>query len=255
MAESALARPKAASAPVARRAPGPVALPRHVAIIMDGNRRWARRRGLSLVDGYRAGLEALRRALEACHELSLETVTLFAFSSENWRRPSSEVRALMEIFSSYLRDEIQPLDERGVRVRFVGERRRFSRRLQAQMRDAEQRTARHSDRHLAVAMDYGGRWDIAQAASAIARSAAAGELDPASVDVETVARHVSLADLAPVDLCIRTAGEKRLSNFLLWQLAYAELYFTDTLWPEFDADALHRAIATYRARDRRFGSD
>ena len=240
--------------PVEFRAPAATILPRHIAIIMDGNRRWARRRGLSLVDGYRAGLEALRGVMSACHELSLETLTLFAFSSENWLRPKNEIRALMEIFSAYLRDEVQALDERGVRVRFVGERERFSRRLQAQMRDAEERTARHDERHLAVAMNYGGRWDIAQAASRIARLAVDGQLDPASVDIDTVARYVSLSDLPPVDLCIRTAGERRLSNFLLWQLAYAELYFTDMLWPEFDADALHRAIETYGARDRRFGS-
>ncbi len=229
--------------------------PRHIAIIMDGNRRWARRAGLGYIDGYRAGLDAVRRVMAACHELELEALTLFAFSSENWSRPRHEVRALMGIFSSYLREEVQGLDERGVRVRFVGERDRLSRRLQRQMQDAEQRTARHARRHLAVAMNYGGQWDIAQAAAAIARRAAAGQLDPALVDIDMVASHMSLADLPPVDLCVRTAGEQRLSNFLLWQLAYAELYFTDALWPEFDADSLHRAIQSYRGRSRRFGSD
>lgn len=227
--------------------------PRHVAIIMDGNNRWAQRRGVRGSVGHRAGVEAIRGVLDAFRRRGVCIVTLFAFSSENWQRPSAEVRALMSLFSSYLDGEVRRLADDGVRIRFIGRRDRFSRGMQKQMEYAEQSTRFNRETTLVIAADYGGQWDIANAARALADKVAHGELAVQSIDEAQVDRHVALADLPKPDLCIRTAGEHRISNFLLWQLAYAELYFSDVLWPDFSAADVDEALAAYAGRERRFG--
>lgn len=228
-------------------------LPRHVAIIMDGNNRWARRRGLRGAAGHKAGVETIRTVLDAFRQRGVRTVTLFAFSSENWQRPSAEVRALMNLFSSYLESEVRKLYEDGVRVRFIGRRDRFSRGLQKQMDYAEQLTRFNRQTTLVIAADYGGQWDIANAARVLAERVARGELSPADIDEAQMDFHTALSDLPKPDLCIRTAGEHRVSNFLLWQLAYAELYFSEVLWPDFSAADVDEALAAYARRERRFG--
>jgi undecaprenyl diphosphate synthase len=228
-------------------------VPAHVAIIMDGNGRWAEQRGYPRVFGHRRGATALRATVRACAERGVRVLTVFAFSSENWRRPSAEVGALMQLFLQSLRREVRRLHEAGVRLRFVGERGRFDPTLQARMAEAEELTAGNERMTLVVAVNYGGRWDIAQAARALAGEVAAGRLAPEAVDELALARHLALGDLPEPDLLIRTGGEQRISNFLLWQLAYAELYFTPVLWPDFDAEALDRALAWYAGRERRFG--
>ncbi|MEW5972947.1 MAG: polyprenyl diphosphate synthase [Pseudomonadota bacterium] len=228
-------------------------VPVHVAIIMDGNGRWAEQRGYPRVLGHRRGATALRATVRACIERGVRVLTVFAFSSENWRRPSSEVGALMKLFVQSLRREVRRLHEAGVRLRFVGERGRFESALQARMAEAEALTAGNERMTLVVAVNYGGRWDIAQAARALAEEVAAGRLAPEAVDEVALARHLALADLPEPDLLIRTGGEQRVSNFLLWQLAYAELYFTPVLWPDFSAAEIDRAIAWYAGRERRFG--
>ncbi len=228
-------------------------VPVHVAIIMDGNGRWAEQRGYPRVLGHRRGATALRATVRACIERGVRVLTVFAFSSENWRRPSSEVGALMQLFVQSLRREVRRLHEAGVRLRFVGERGRFEPALQARMAEAEALTAGNERMTLVVAVNYGGRWDIAQAARALAEEVAAGRLAPEAVDEVALARHLALGDLPEPDLLIRTGGEQRVSNFLLWQLAYAELYFTPVLWPDFNAAEIDRAIAWYARRERRFG--
>ena len=227
--------------------------PRHVAIIMDGNGRWAERRHLPRHFGHRAGVEAVRKVVKTCAQRGVEVLTLFAFSSENWRRPQKEVGLLMELFLVTLSKEVKRLHKNNVRLRLVGERGAFPERLQAKIAEGEQLTAGNDGLTLVIAANYGGRWDIGQAARALAERVARGELDPAAVNAETLAPHMSLADLPEPDLFIRTGGEKRVSNFLLWQLAYAELYFTDCLWPDFDDTALDAAFASYAGRQRRFG--
>lgn len=228
-------------------------VPAHVAIIMDGNGRWAEQRGYPRVLGHRRGATALRATVRACAERGVRVLTVFAFSSENWRRPSSEVGALMQLFLQSLRREVRRLHEAGIRLRFVGERGRFDPTLQARMAEAEKLTAGNERMTLVVAVNYGGRWDIVQAARALAGEVAAGRLAPEAVDEVALARHLALGDLPEPDLLIRTGGEQRISNFLLWQLAYAELYFTPVLWPDFDAEALDHALAWYAGRERRFG--
>jgi len=228
-------------------------MPRHIAIIMDGNNRWARRSGLPGSAGHRAGVEVVRTVLEACNERGIDVLTLFAFSSENWGRPEAEVRALMALFSRYLRREIRRLQKDNVCLRFIGRRDRFSPRLRRLMARTEQATAGNTSAILVLAVDYGGRWDIADAARRLARRAANGELDAEEIDETLLEQAVSLGDLPPPDLCIRTGGDARISNFLLWQFAYTELYFTEVLWPDFDAQALDAALADYAARERRFG--
>lgn len=233
--------------------PERVPVPRHVAIIMDGNNRWARRRGLPGAAGHRAGVEVVREVLEACDARGIEVLTLFAFSSENWGRPEAEVRALLALFSRYLRREVERLDRDGIRLRIIGRRDRFSPRLQRLMSRSEDATQSNSRATLVLAVDYGGQWDIANAARCLAERVAAGDLAPERVDEAALAACMSVADLAPPDLCIRTAGDHRVSNFLLWQFAYTELYFTDTLWPDFRPADLDSAIAEYSRRERRFG--
>ncbi|WP_323844816.1 polyprenyl diphosphate synthase [Microbulbifer magnicolonia] len=234
-------------------APGPRHNPRHVAIIMDGNGRWAARRGLPPSAGHKAGVERIRDLIEACRDRGVEALTLFAFSSENWQRPPKEVELLMSLFHSYLRKEAQRMREEGVRLRVIGRRDRFSPRLQRAIVEAEEITREGAGGNLVIAADYGGQWDIAQAARALAEEVAAGLRSPESITEQALGDHMQLADLPPVDLLIRTSGEQRISNFILWQAAYSEFYFTDTLWPDFGESALDAAIAAYRQRDRRFG--
>jgi undecaprenyl diphosphate synthase len=231
----------------------PAVVPRHVAIIMDGNSRWAKRRGLPGPAGHRAGVEAVRKVMQACRDQGVEVLTLFAFSSENWGRPRHEVRALLALLSRYLRTEVRQLQDDGVCLRFIGERGRFSVRLQRLMEHAERATANNCEATVVIAVDYGGQWDIASAARRLAERAAAGTLDPAAIDRDLLAGELSLSDLPLPDLCIRTGGDARISNFLLWHFAYSELYFTGTLWPDFGELELARALQDYSSRERRFG--
>jgi undecaprenyl diphosphate synthase len=221
-------------------------LPRHVAIVMDGNGRWAQQRSLTRTAGHREGAKAVRRIVKACSERGIEVLTLFAFSSENWRRPRPEVEVLMNLFLTTLRREIRRLDVANVRLRFIGDRSAFAATLQEYIAKAEQRTAANTGLTLIIAANYGGRWDIAQASRRVAEAAAAGRLPPGEVTADLLHRYTCLADLPEPDLFIRTGGEQRISNFLLWQLAYTELYFTDRLWPDFDDEALDAAFVRLR---------
>lgn len=228
-------------------------VPRHVAIIMDGNNRWAKKRGMSAANGHRAGVEVIRSLLKHCQARGVEVVTLFAFSSENWQRPTLEVQALMRLFSRYLDSETKQLHADGVRLRFIGSREQFSAGLCKQMDYSEQLTRFNKTTQLVIAVDYGGQWDIVNAARHLAQQVKVGELEPAEIDVALFDRAVCLADLPRPDLCIRTAGEQRISNFLLWQLAYSELYFADCLWPDFNEAEMDKALAAFAARERRYG--
>ncbi len=228
-------------------------LPRHVAIIMDGNGRWAKRRSLPRFAGHREGVKAVRRVVEACKSRGIGTLTLFAFSSENWRRPSMEVGLLMDLFVHTLQKEVRRLHRNGVRLRFIGDRSAFDLKLQSLMDDAERQTAANTDLTLVIAANYGGRWDMAQAARRLAQRVEAGELRAGDIDAERLAQETCIADLPEPDLFIRTGGEQRISNYLLWQLAYTELYFTDLLWPDFDDAALEDALRSFAGRQRRFG--
>jgi len=228
-------------------------IPRHVAIIMDGNNRWAKRRGVSGPTGHRAGVEAVRGVLRACKQHGVEVLTLFAFSSENWGRPVPEVRALLALLSRYLRTEVRELHEDGIRIRFIGERNRFSQRQQKLMQQSEELTRGNSGATVVIAVDYGGQWDIAQATQKLARMVKAGSLQPQDITAELIDKNISISDLPRPDLCIRTGGDARISNFMLWHFAYTELYFTDTLWPDFNEIEFARALAEYSLRERRFG--
>lgn len=225
---------------------------RHIAIIMDGNNRWARQRSLSGVAGHREGAERIRDVMAACQELGVEALTLFAFSSENWRRPAREVDALMSLFQVYLRQEGRQLRSKGVRLQVVGNRDRFSPALRKAIAKTEEQT-RDGATTLVLAADYGGRWDILQATRTLAEAAAKGELDPTAIDETQFSQTLSLAGLPEPDLLIRTGGELRISNFLLWHCAYTELYFSDKLWPDFSAADLRAAAEDYHRRQRRFG--
>jgi undecaprenyl diphosphate synthase len=228
-------------------------LPRHIAITMDGNGRWAAARGLARSAGHKAGLGPVRMCIEQCSQRGVEALTLFAFSSENWRRPIEEVGSLMRLFLEALDREVGELHEKAVRMRFIGERRNLAVRLQARIAAAEARTAANTGLKLQVAMSYGGRWDIVQAAQSIARECASGRIRPEELTEEGFAARLSLAGIPEPDLFIRTGGEQRVSNFLLWDLAYAELYFTPKLWPDFALSDLEEALAHFAARERRFG--
>jgi undecaprenyl diphosphate synthase len=228
-------------------------VPRHVAIIMDGNNRWAKKRLLPGVAGHKAGVDAVRAVIEVCAEAGVEVLTLFAFSSENWQRPAEEVGALMELFLSALRREARKLKENAISLRIIGDRSRFHPELQAAMREAEQQTAGESRFVLQVAANYGGQWDIAQAAQRLAREVQAGHLQPEDITPGLLQGCLSTGDLPLPDLCIRTGGEHRISNFLLWQLAYSELYFSDLYWPDFKHEAMRKALADFSKRQRRFG--
>jgi undecaprenyl diphosphate synthase len=226
------------------------AVPRHIAIIMDGNGRWAKKRFLPRVAGHVKGVETVREAVRACIEQGVEYLTLFAFSSENWRRPAEEVSLLMQLFVSALEQEVKKLQKNGVRLRVIGDLSRFDGKLQELIRAAEVATEGNSKLNLTVAANYGGRWDILQAANRLASE----QPEKAGRWTETELEPYLSTHFAPEpDLFIRTGGEERVSNFLLWQLAYSEFYFTETLWPEFDPEALKAAISSYQRRERRFG--
>jgi undecaprenyl diphosphate synthase len=223
-------------------------VPRHVAIIMDGNGRWAKKRFLPRVAGHRKGVEAVREAVKACAERGIEYLTLFAFSSENWRRPPEEVTFLMQLFLRALEQEVEKLDANGIRFKVVGDLSPFDARIVTHIRRGETLTAENRRLTLTVAANYGGRWDILQAANRCR------EEDPAAaITEERLTRFLSMSYAPEPDLFIRTGGEQRVSNFLLWQLAYTEFFFTEALWPDFGAEALDAAIASYRRRERRFG--
>lgn len=230
-----------------------MALPRHVAIIMDGNGRWARKRLLPRVAGHRAGVTPVRVCIEQCVRQDIAALTLFAFSSENWARPPEEVGSLMGLFLDALDREIDELQSNGVRLRFIGERHNLSQVLQQRIGLAESRTAGNSRLALQIAVSYGGRWDLVEAARLLAQRCAAGTLLPQDIDESLLSSTLSIADLPDPDLFIRTGGEQRISNFLLWNLAYTELYFTDQLWPDFDAASFQVAMDWFASRNRRFG--
>jgi undecaprenyl diphosphate synthase len=228
-------------------------LPRHIVVVMDGNGRWANRRFLPRTAGHKAGVNATRRMVELCAGAGVSSLTLFAFSSENWNRPDQEVSSLMSLFVSTLNSEIEKLHKQGIRIRFIGERSRFAPRLRDSIDAAERKTAANTGLNLNIAANYGGRWDILNAARVLAERVAAGELNAAQIDGDAFTRELCLCGLPEPDLFIRTGGESRISNFLLWQLAYTELYFTDVLWPDFDEAEFTRALDWYAARQRRFG--
>lgn len=227
--------------------------PRHIAVIMDGNGRWAASRGKARTRGHVAGAKATRRLVEAAREQEIEVLTLFAFSSENWRRPAAEVEVILDLFLHNVRRQAPDMRANGVRLRFIGERQHFSEALQRNMARAEQLTASNAKLELLVAVDYGGRWDVAQAARELAADCVKGQLQPEDIDDQRVGSAMCLSQFPAPDLFIRTGGEHRISNFLLWDLAYTELYFCDTLWPDFRAADLAAAVDWYCGRERRFG--
>jgi undecaprenyl diphosphate synthase len=229
------------------------AVPRHVAIIMDGNGRWAEKRGLPRAAGHRQGAEAARKVLRAAGDAGVECLTLYAFSSENWRRPETEINDLMGLLRLYIGNELAALHAEGVRVKVIGDHRAFTPETARMVDEAIERTAGNTRMTLVIALNYGGRGEIVKAARRLAAQAAAGEISPEAIDETAFDAVLDTAELPPLDLLIRTSGELRLSNFLLWQSAYAELLFVDTLWPDFDGDSLRAALADHAGRSRRFG--
>jgi undecaprenyl diphosphate synthase len=228
-------------------------LPRHLAIVMDGNGRWAQDKGRPRSMGHQAGLKALRRIIEHCGHLGVPEVTIFAFSSENWNRPQQEVSRLMDLFMRALDKEARELHENGVRLHFIGDLSRFAPAMRDSIHRAMQQTRNNDRMALNVAVNYGGRWDIAQAARALAEACSRGEMSPSDIDAAAVGGALTLAGRPDPDFFIRTGGEKRISNFLLWELAYTELYFTPVLWPDVSPECLDEALADFAARERRFG--
>ncbi|NEQ44121.1 MAG: isoprenyl transferase [Leptolyngbya sp. SIOISBB] len=228
-------------------------LPRHVAVIMDGNGRWAQRRGLPRIMGHRQGVDTLKKLLRTCNDWGIGALTAYAFSTENWGRPHAEVDFLMTLFERVLRQELAEMNAEGVRIQFVGNLQSLPASLQAEIARAVQLTHENPGICFTIATNYGGRQEIVQACQAIAAEVQLGKLAPEDIDEHLFSRHLYTADLADPDLLIRTSGEMRISNFLLWQLAYAELYVTDTLWPDFHLDEFHQALSDYQQRHRRFG--
>ncbi|SFZ79356.1 Undecaprenyl pyrophosphate synthetase [Chitinimonas taiwanensis DSM 18899] len=226
-------------------------VPRHIAMIMDGNGRWAKKRFLPRVAGHKQGVETLREMVKACDELGVEFLTLFAFSSENWRRPQEEVSFLMGLFLTVLEREVNKLDKKGIRLKLIGRRDRFAPEIVRMIEAAEARTAANTGLTLTIAADYGGRWDVLQATQALLR--ARPDFATGTVDEDALTPYLAMSYAPEPDLFVRTGGEARISNFLLWQLAYTELYFTDVFWPDFDRAQLQIAIDSYRQRERRFG--
>ncbi len=231
-----------------------ISTPRHIAIIMDGNGRWAQQHGLPRRAGHQRGSDALKALLENCRGMGIGYMTVYAFSSENWNRSPPEVNDLMDLMRFYLRWEIKTLHKNGVRVQFIGDRTTLSPDIQDELQATEALTARNSALHLTVALSYGSRQELMQTIKTIAVEVASGKLNPDEIDEYTILAHLDTANLPDPDLLIRTGGEKRLSNFLLWQSAYTELYFTETLWPDFTIDHLRAAIEDYAGRERRFGA-
>lgn len=227
--------------------------PRHIVVILDGNGRWAERQNALRVVGHKAGVEAVREVVQDCSQLKIQALTVFAFSSENWRRPDKEVGFLMDLFLTALNKEVKKLHENNIKIRFIGDTSAFNQKLQSRMHDSEFLTKNNSGLALNIAVNYGGQWDIAQAMKKIALKIENHELTSAQITAETINQNICLNDLPEPDLFIRTGGEQRISNFLIWQLAYTELYFTDLLWPDFNRDELFKAITTFANRQRRFG--
>ncbi|MEM6901714.1 MAG: isoprenyl transferase [Pseudomonadota bacterium] len=233
---------------------GPNRLPQHVAIIMDGNGRWAQNRGLPRTVGHKQGADAVRRCLNACRDLDIRYLTLFGFSSENWNRPAGEVRELMRLMRHYLRAELAELHQNGIRLRVIGDRTRLTNDIVALIEQAESLTADNDDFHLTIAISYGGRQEIVTAAQRAAEAVRRGDMHPNAIDETVFSSFLDTSGLPDPDLLIRTSGEQRISNFLLWQMAYAELVFSPTLWPDFSAQDLIDAIQEFNRRDRRFGA-
>ena len=228
-------------------------VPQHIAIVMDGNGRWANQRFMPRVAGHRAGVEAARQVVKNCVKKGIKVLSLFAFSSENWNRPAPEVSYLMELFVNGLEREVHTLHENNVKLRFIGDRTRFNEKLIKKIYEVEQLTANNTGLVLLIAVDYGGQWDITEAVRKLAKQIEAGTLSSAEISPEKISQQLSFADLPDPDLFIRTSGELRISNFMLWQLAYAELYFTDKLWPDFDEQELEKALSHFAKRERRYG--
>lgn len=228
-------------------------IPRHIAVIMDGNGRWAKNRHLPRSMGHRAGAKAVRNLVENCARLGVQVLTLFAFSSENWHRPAKEVDGLMKLFFDSLDKELPTLQKNQIRLRIIGDKSKLSETLRQRIIDVEQQTAQNQHMTLVLAVSYGGRWDICQAVKTIAEKVQANELNIDDINEQLLAETILLSDLPEPDLLIRTSGEQRISNFMIWQLAYSEFYFTEKLWPEFDKQQLQLAIEHYNKRERRFG--
>jgi undecaprenyl diphosphate synthase len=228
-------------------------VPKHIAIIMDGNGRWAKAQGKPRVFGHKAGVTAVRKTISGAVNLGVKAVTLFAFSSENWRRPAEEVNLLMELFITALSKEVKRMHKNNLRLRVIGDKTQFSKRLQNKIASAEELTAGNSGMVVNIAANYGGKWDITNAVKMIASDVRKGELQVEDITESLVQQHLTMADLPEVDLLIRTSGECRISNFLLWQLAYAEMYFTPECWPDFDEESLAEAVSWFVNRERRFG--
>jgi undecaprenyl diphosphate synthase len=228
-------------------------IPKHVAIIMDGNGRWANKRGLPRVAGHKAGVETVRAVIQACAEKGIKVLTLFAFSSENWRRPEKEVSLLMALFLAALQREVKKLHKNGVQLRIVGDISAFDNKIQAQIKKSEELTKNNSKLVLNIAANYGGQWDITEAVKSLAKQVESGDLKAEDISSDLINQNLSMSNLPEPDLFIRTGGEQRISNFLIWQLAYSELYFTDTLWPDFDREAFDAALDSFAGRQRRFG--
>ncbi|WP_162063349.1 polyprenyl diphosphate synthase [Vibrio taketomensis] len=231
----------------------PEVLPKHIAIIMDGNGRWAKAQGKPRVFGHKNGVAAVRKTISTAARLGIKAITLFAFSSENWRRPQEEVGVLMELFITVLSTEVKKLHKNGLRLRVIGDTSRFNEKLQAKIAQAEALTANNTGMVINIAANYGGKWDITQAAKQLAQQVQQGDISPEQIDEALITQHLTMADLPEVDLLIRTSGECRISNFMLWQMAYAEIYFTPIYWPEFNEDSLIEAVSWFIERERRFG--
>ncbi|EGU36886.1 polyprenyl diphosphate synthase [Vibrio scophthalmi] len=231
----------------------PDLLPKHIAVIMDGNGRWAKAQGKPRIFGHKNGVTAVRKTISTAARLGIKAVTLFAFSSENWRRPEEEVGVLMELFITVLSTEVKKLHKNNLRLRVIGDTARFSERLQKKIAQAEALTASNDGMVINIAANYGGKWDILEATKSIAAKVQAGEMSIDAIDEDVMTAHLTMSDLPEVDLLIRTSGECRISNFMLWQLAYAEMYFTPIYWPEFNEDSLIEAVSWFVDRERRFG--
>lgn len=228
-------------------------LPRHIAVVMDGNGRWANKRHLPRAAGHKAGVNATRKLVENCAKNRIEALTIFAFSSENWNRPEDEVSHLMSLFISTISIEVKKLHKKNVRVRFIGDRTRFAEKLQKSINQSESLTSQNTGLQLNIAANYGGRWDVVEACKSLLRDVVDNDKDISAIDEASFDQYVALADLPAPDLFIRTGGEQRISNFLIWQTAYSELFFVDTLWPDFSEIELNDALKWYAGRQRRFG--
>ncbi len=228
-------------------------IPKHIVIVMDGNGRWAKKRLLPRTAGHHAGVKTTRKVVEYCVEKKIKALTLFAFSSENWKRPEQEVSSLMELFVSTLQSEVETLHKQNIKIRFIGDCSAFSEKLQLKIKSASELTENNTGLQLNIAVNYGGRWDVANACKLVAEKLQSGEITTSDINAEMLNKYICLAELPEPDLFIRTGGEQRISNFLIWQLAYTELFFTDALWPDFNKEEFDTALEWYAGRQRRFG--